>query len=110
MTTFSGIVERYGDEAQIFGENGEMRVCKCFIQPVMPRTSEKMFSAMTALGEADKSGYYGYFPAHAEAADAEYVLCDGVSYDVTRIEKFKIRGCVSHWEALLKKREEIYGV
>jgi hypothetical protein len=76
----------------------------------MPRTSEKMFSVMTALGEADKSGYYGYFPSDAEADDAEFVICDGVSYDVTRIEKFKIRGTVSHWEAILKKREEIYDV
>ena len=110
MTTFSRIVERYGDDAQIFEKNGEMRVSKCFIQPVMPRTSEKMFSEMTVLGEVDKSGYYGYFPDCADVCDAEYVICDGVSYDIKRTEKFKIRGKVSHWEALLKKREEIYGV
>lgn len=108
MTTFSRIIERYGDSAALYTAEGTESGCKCFIQPVMPRSAEKGCSVMTALGMCDKAGYYGYFPENAEVKRCSWVICDGVAYDVTRAEKFKVNGKMSHWETVLRKREDTY--
>jgi len=108
MTTFSRIIERYGDGAVLYTAEGAVSGCKCFIQPVMPRSAEKVYSEMTALGMGDKAGYYGYFPENAEMEKCGWVICDGVAYDVMRAEKFKVNGKTSHWETVLKKREDAY--
>lgn len=106
MTTFSGILERYGDEISLYAPDGTATDTKGFVQPVMHRTAEKTFSQETRLGMRDRSRYYGFIPAGS--GECEYLICDGAAYDVVKSESYKVAGEVSHIELLLEKREDIY--
>ena len=37
-----------------------------------------------------------------------YLIVDGKSYDFVRAEPYTVEGQVSHWEAVVKVREEDY--
>jgi|GEM_PF-2594163 len=108
MTTFSKIIERYGDEAVLYTGAGTGVPARCFIQPVLPRTTVRVFEEATPLGMKNTARYYGFFPAETAIGEGTYVICDGVSYDILRSERYRVNGQDSHWETLMVRREAAY--
>lgn len=108
MTVFSEIVEKYGDPAVLYEAAGEKEI-KTFIQPILTG-HDKPWLRMTNLGEADTSRYWYFGPADAEITDTKgtYISCLGRTFDFIKAEPFRIQGVVSHWEGILKIREETY--
>ncbi len=106
-TTFSRIIERYGDDAVLHG-NGETTEIKCFLQPVMRRTHDRRWRDMTELGEKDTSRYYAFFPADAPLDGCGYVSVGERDFDIVRKEAYIVEKRVSHWESILTVREEEY--
>jgi len=88
----------------------EKKATKVFIQPVINNTDFKYWSEMTDLGEANISRYYFFGPSDIEITDCEnsYLLCNGKEYVFLKAEPFKVEGQVSHWEGVLKIREELF--
>ena len=109
MTTFAALIDAYGVEAALVhgGISEEMRA---FINPILTNRSDKTWSAVTPLGERNKARYYCFCPPQAglDAAKDAYLIVDGKSYDFVRAEPYVVEGSVSHWEAVVKVREENY--
>ena len=104
MTTFGGILNRYGAEATLHGE--DLSTVRCFIQPILSRHTGQTWSRVEPLGERDMARYYGFFPAEACLKGCTHIACGGKEYDVLRAEPLRVMGQVSHWEALLRARAE----
>jgi len=105
VTAFSGILERYGDAAQIF-DGEKILEGKVFIQPIISKSTDKNYKSINPLGEKDTGKYYGF--SSVSLPKGGYIICDGVSYDVLKSEKLKIMGHISHWESILRKRAPEY--
>ena len=98
MRTFGEIIRRYGDTATL--EDGS--VTACLIQPVLQRSSEKVWEDEIPLGEIDLSRYYGFFPPEAKLDGCGRLTSGDKSYVVLRAEMFSAAGTDSHWEAMLR--------
>lgn len=104
MSIFAGIIERYGDEAVIHGE--EDIACRCFIEPILSKNIEKTWSQMSRVGARDGARFYGFFPPEVSMPKKGYVTCGDRQFDILRTESFKVYGKVSHFEALMRIRPE----
>lgn len=109
MNWFSSILEQYGDDVVVYTDGKEHHV-KAFINPVIGERYMKKWKSMTKLGEVDQATYYYFGPPDCEILDCEnsYVICNGKSYQFVRAEAYRVEGHASHWEAMLKIREEDY--
>ena len=106
-TAFSEILEKYGDPVTLYFD-GSSTDTTGFVQPVLSRHIKETWSTMTELGESDTSRFYGFFPGDLSMEGCLYIDCGDVEYDIIRAEPYKVMGTVSHWEALMRKREEEY--
>lgn len=101
MNTFCRILEKYGEDTIIvFGD--KKKFARSFIQPVV-RSGE---TRVSHLGKVNDGEYYWFAPGHlALEQDAKMTVStsDG-TFDVVRVEKFRVFGRVSHWEGILKRR------
>lgn len=104
--SFVDILNKYGESALVFkGKSGTP--AKIFIQPVMTQNSDND-NSFTRLGQMSEARYYYFGPPDVEihpCADM-YIACGGVSYEFVRAECYKALGKPSHWEAVLRLREE----
>lgn len=109
MSIFSEILMQHGENA-VLRENGEEREIKVFIQPIINRAEDRTWHKMTELGEYDASRYYYFGPAEVEIGDCDgtCILYNGQEYRFLKAEAFRVEGKISHWEGVLKKKEEIY--
>ena len=108
MTTFAALIDAYGvDAVLVHGETSEQ--LHVFMNPILTNRSDKTWSAVTPLGARNKARYYCFCPPQADvAAPGAYLIVDGKSYDFVRAEPYTVEGRVSHWEAVVKIREEAY--
>lgn len=106
MTVFSEIVSRYGDEAILHMTTGTAAF-RAFIQPVMAGHNSFRYK-MTNLGEENTGRYLLFGPAGMDIPDdgTAWITCLGKTYDILKAEPFRVQGRKSHWEAVLKIREE----
>lgn len=109
MSWFVSVLESYGDDAIVY-TNGVEHKIKAFINPVIGERYIKKWKVMTKLGETDQSTYYYFGPPDCEIWDCEnsYVICNGKEYQFVRAEAYRVEGKTSHWEAMLKIREDDY--
>ena len=109
MNWFTSILEQYGDNAIVYTNGKEHRI-KAFVNPVIGERYMKKWKSMTGLGEVDQATYYYFGPPDCEILDCEnsYLRCNGKSYQFVRAEVYRVEGKNSHWEAMLKIREEEY--
>lgn len=107
MSTFTGLLGRYGQPATFTSANGREFVSRVFIQPVMSRSGEASQFNMSRLGEVDGGRFYLFAPPDAPLSDPEdiYITYGDKSYDIVRAETYRGYSGASHWEALLKIRE-----
>lgn len=107
MSWFSKILEQYGDDAVVHTNGQEFHV-KAFVNPVIGERYMKKWKAMTKLGEVDQATYYYFGPPDCEIVDCEnsYVVCNGRSYQFVRAEVYRVESKPSHWEAMLRLKEE----
>lgn len=109
MTAFAGLIEAYGVEAALV-RGGVSEPIHVFINPILTNRSDKTWRAVTPLGERNKARYYCFCPPELDLSTAGeiYLIVDGKSYDFVRAEPYTVEGQVSHWEAVVKVREEDY--
>ena len=106
MTTFARILIRYGEEA-VLTHGGAEESVRVFVQPMMTRRTERVWSRVTPLGDHDTSRYLAYLPPEAKAAAGDALSVGGESYEFLKAEAFKVNGSVSHVEAVLQRREAL---
>ena len=105
MTVFSGIINSYGDDAVIVDGTDEKPV-KCLIQPIIGNKTADMWRKVTDIGRVDTSRWYGFFDE--EIKKGNIVRSDGEEYRVLKSDHYTVRGKVSHYEAVLVKKEKNY--
>ena len=107
MTPFTAILARYGETASLT-HGGVTSSVRAFLQPVITRRTERVWRDVTELGERDTSRYLAFLPPDAEAEPGDVLCTDGAEYEFLKAEKFRVRGAVSHIEAVLSVREALH--
>ena len=101
MNTFCRILARYGEDTKI--EFGDVCIyAKTFVQPAVKSGN----THVTHLGRVNDGDYYWFAPGYLDLDTEENITVttsDGI-FDVERVEKYRVLGQVSHWEAVLKRR------
>ncbi|MBE6948503.1 MAG: hypothetical protein E7456_01530 [Ruminococcaceae bacterium] len=107
MNWFASVLEQYGDDAVIC-VNGVERNIKAFVNPVIGERYMKKWKTMTKLGESDEATYYFFGPPDCEITDCDnsWLTLNGKCYKFIRAEAYRVEGKISHWEAVLRHREE----
>ncbi len=107
MTAFARILLKYGDTGVRY-DGAEAKGIRVFIQPMMTRRTEKVWSRATRLGERDTSRYLAFLPPEAEAGAGDTLSVDGRDYEFIKAERFKVNGSASHVEAVLRIKEAVH--
>lgn len=107
MTVFADILKRYGEASVIHSGQTETDV-SVFIQPMVTNRTEQTWREMTELGECDTSRYVAFLPADAVCRVGDVLTSNGTEYEFLKAEPFRVHGKLSHIEAVLKKREDVY--
>ena len=100
MTNFARILEVYGENVKIDGENKT----KVFIQPAVNSGNYKN----THLGTVNIGDYYIFAPAASNLEKGMTVFAEDAEFEVVRAEKLHIMGKVSHIEGVLRRKEHTY--
>lgn len=109
MSCFASILAEYGDDAVVFTD-GQLFNVRAFVNPIISDRYLKKWKAMTKLGEVDEATYYYFGPPDCNILDCDnsYVVCNGVTYQFIRAELFRVERVPSHWEAVLRIKEEVF--
>jgi hypothetical protein len=107
MNTFADIVERYGMDVTICGDDGVKAEARAIVQPVLDM-GESSRETKTLLGTKDDSGYFAALSPETEIERGDWLRWGNRDFDVLRAEKFYVNGKPSHIEAVLRIREEAY--
>ena len=107
MTAFTQIIKKYGDIATVHSPDGD-KTLKVFLQPILTDRAVKSWKTVTPLGQVDSARFRCFFPPDVVLDKYEqlWVECMGRKLDFVRAEPYRIGGRTSHWEAVLRVREE----
>lgn len=108
MNTFGRILNRNGTDASLSDSGGEHSV-KVFLVPEKMSFGDESRILRGSMGVSDESRYLLFFSGDFTFMGcSETVLqCGGHSYEFINCELFKVNGKASHYEALVKLREEM---
>jgi hypothetical protein len=106
MDALFRLAKDYGELCTIYYEEGsEGASTSAFIEPLMDRRSTRIWREMTELGEIPAMRYLYVGPPDIPLKAGSQIVSGDKSYDVIWAESFKIKGSVTHWEAVLRLRE-----
>ena len=106
---FNGIISRYGEVTKISWQGTEI-MTKSFLQPVINSSSGDK-KTITPLGEVNTTNYYWFAPADIKLDTDKQITIEacGKTYELIKAEMFIAMGRVSHWEGVLRVRDEYDG-
>lgn len=105
MDALFRLAKDYGEPCTVYYEQGaEGSTIAAFIEPLMDRRSTRIWRDMTELGEIPAMRYLYVGPPHIALKTGSHIVSGSRSYDVIWAESFKMKGSVTHWEAVLRLR------
>jgi len=109
MGAFASILRRHGVTSVISTADGQREV-PSFIEPIISSPERNGWTDVTRLGERNASRWYWFGPPESDITDPEntVITVGGVSYDVLKAEPYVVNRKTSHWEAVLRIREDDY--
>ena len=100
------IIEAYGSTVCIVTEQGS-RTLRAFLQPITSKSWQNMQRAFENLGEIPKGQYLYIGPVAQENQQALYLVCQGTSYTVCRMQTLYCSDeALYDWGLLVKAGEE----
>ena len=109
MSVFAGILRKHGVPA-VIDDGTTQKTVKAFLEPIMSRAERMEWVDVTRLGERNISRWYWFGPPESDIDETKdtVITVGGTAYTVLKAAPYTVNGEISHWEAVLRKREEEY--
>lgn len=105
-TALEGLLNRYGQRAEIVRGNGTRTAARAFIQPVR-ESREAQIPSPLGVGRQDRFLYLGEPGVPLDGPEGCYVRWQGRRLEVVNAQAIYIGDEPSHWRAVLTAGDEV---